>query len=545
MPPSKRNRGATLARSPPGSPIRPITKRPRQKTPELAPLPLLLPQRPIRATTTSMPTTFNSSQVDELETEEEEEEVSARVISESDSEESESEEEDDITQANEYLDQDLKELGLDRLDKEDNDQSDIEKEVSEEFKYSSFFRQSIIEGEVTILQTLKTTSILHLLIPVTARQGGCTRYCIATKRGSYKSKLAPLSEKGSMTQKRAKAARKELNRQILLQKSASSTKSTTQQSLITFFTPRPPSPSSKVLLKPSAPELILPLSDDSDISFTDDLSDDEFDQIVEEELQAEDKSIELDDLNDIEFLNSGRRELLLDSLIGDSVTLEQNTSTLKTYREVLITIKEELGNKRLTLLPQIRFEYSLIQQYVQNILKKSPRRGRIEASLLVAESNHPTGDGKTLARKIRALNLYYRTFGYLPIETRGGKQKNRSYLDNQDVFRACRTWLLAQKLATVTPTGFRYALNSEIMPRLLASAKKSKKSLLGNTTGTRKQPGKRPKSWKPLSKTATYKWLNRLGFHATEEKKGVYVDGHEMSRTGMVLGTKTVLAPEY
>jgi hypothetical protein len=65
------------------------------------------------------------------------------------------------------------------------------------------------------------------------------------------------------------------------------------------------------------------------------------------------------------------------------------------------------------------------------------------------------------------------------------------------------------------------------MPRLLTSAKKAKKPLLGNTTGTRKKTGKKPKEWKPLGKTATYKWLNRLGFYATEEKKGVYVDGHE------------------
>jgi hypothetical protein len=65
------------------------------------------------------------------------------------------------------------------------------------------------------------------------------------------------------------------------------------------------------------------------------------------------------------------------------------------------------------------------------------------------------------------------------------------------------------------------------MPRLLASAKKAKKPLLGLTTGTRKKPGKKPREWKPLGKTATYKWLNRLGFYATEEKKGVYVDGHE------------------
>ena len=65
------------------------------------------------------------------------------------------------------------------------------------------------------------------------------------------------------------------------------------------------------------------------------------------------------------------------------------------------------------------------------------------------------------------------------------------------------------------------------MPRLLASAKKSKKSLLGKTTGTRNNPGKKQKEWKSLSRTATYKWLNRLGFYATKEKKGVYVDGYK------------------
>ena len=138
-------------------------------------------------------------------------------------------------------------------------------------------------------------------------------------------------------------------------------------------------------------------------------------------------------------------------------------------------------------------------------MKKSPRRGRIEASLLVAQSNHPTADGKTLARKIRASFLYYRAYGSLPVETRGGKRKNRSYLDNEDVFRACRAWLLAQKLATVTPKRFRHALNSEIMPRLLASAKKAKKPLIRYTTSTRKNPGKKPKEWKPLGKIATYK----------------------------------------
>jgi hypothetical protein len=65
------------------------------------------------------------------------------------------------------------------------------------------------------------------------------------------------------------------------------------------------------------------------------------------------------------------------------------------------------------------------------------------------------------------------------------------------------------------------------MPCLLALAKTSKKFLLGKTTSTHNKPGKKLKKWKPLSKTATYKWLNCLGFYATKEKKGVYIDGHK------------------
>jgi hypothetical protein len=65
------------------------------------------------------------------------------------------------------------------------------------------------------------------------------------------------------------------------------------------------------------------------------------------------------------------------------------------------------------------------------------------------------------------------------------------------------------------------------MPRLLASAIKARKPFLRLTINTHKNLGKKPKEWKPLGKTAIYKWLNQLGFYITKEKKGVYIDGHE------------------
>jgi hypothetical protein len=86
----------------------------------------------------------------------------------------------------------------------------------------------------------------------------------------------------------------------------------------------------------------------------------EFNALIKAEFEVEDNFIKLDDLNDIEFINSGRRELLLDSLIGDAITLNLPFSMPKTYKEVLTLLKQQINNKRLLLLSCIRFKYSLI-----------------------------------------------------------------------------------------------------------------------------------------------------------------------------------------
>jgi hypothetical protein len=97
MPPLKRNKSATLAKSPSRSPIRPITKQPCQQTLEASGS-LPLPLRPTKAIVITTPTAFNSSQVNESEFKEEKR---AQVISESESKESEKE--DNINQANKFL----------------------------------------------------------------------------------------------------------------------------------------------------------------------------------------------------------------------------------------------------------------------------------------------------------------------------------------------------------------------------------------------------------------------------------------------------------
>jgi hypothetical protein len=102
--------------------------------------------------------------------------------------------------------------------------------------------------------------------------------------------------------------------------------------------------------------------------------------------------------------------------------------------------------------------------------------------------------------------FYYKTNGSLPLENRRRKRANKFYLDNENVFVIYRTWLLAQKIAIVIPNGFLYAINMQIIPRLLANAKKS---LLP----------KAKKAWKPFRHSVVYIWLYCFGFYKTKEKR--------------------------
>jgi hypothetical protein len=86
--------------------------------------------------------------------------------------------------------------------------------------------------------------------------------------------------------------------------------------------------------------------------------------------------------------------------------------------------------------------------------------------------------------------FYYKTYRLLLLKGRGGKQANKSYLDNENVFAACRTWLLAQKLVTIVPNAFRHAISTNIIPRLLVN---TKKPLVDKT-----------KPWTPLSQAVIY-----------------------------------------
>jgi hypothetical protein len=86
----------------------------------------------------------------------------------------------------------------------------------------------------------------------------------------------------------------------------------------------------------------------------------EFDAFIKAKFKTKNNFIKLDDLNNIKFINSGQKKLLLNSLINNAIILNLPFFTLKTYKEVLTLLKQQINNKRLFLLFCVYFKYSLI-----------------------------------------------------------------------------------------------------------------------------------------------------------------------------------------
>ncbi|KAF8303445.1 hypothetical protein DL93DRAFT_2066830, partial [Clavulina sp. PMI_390] len=144
-------------------------------------------------------------------------------------------------------------------------------------------------------------------------------------------------------------------------------------------------------------------------------------------------------------------------------------------------------------------QYQLLHGF-SNLCVKG--RKTIEASELIADVEHH-GSGKWFARRIRSMAKYYRCFGELPPEMRGGFRSNTSKLSDPNVKRECRKWLTSQRPGTITPAKFRAALNHQILPFLDIILPKE------------------------LSERTACRWLNKLGYVNTVLRKGIYYDGHE------------------
>ncbi|KAJ3524344.1 hypothetical protein NMY22_g11041 [Coprinellus aureogranulatus] len=130
---------------------------------------------------------------------------------------------------------------------------------------------------------------------------------------------------------------------------------------------------------------------------------------------------------------------------------------------------------------------------------------KVEASNHIALQWNDDVEGSAIgmARRIRALAVFYQRHEQLPLERRGGYKNARSLLKDEAVQSACRTWLTAQKVGSVTPDRFRNGLNDSILPGLNVSLKK------------------------PLCTKTALRWLIKLGWAPVPRRKGVYMDGHE------------------
>ena len=125
----------------------------------------------------------------------------------------------------------------------------------------------------------------------------------------------------------------------------------------------------------------------------------------------------------------------MDALIGEACGDDDMIEEPMSVQEVFIAVQSLLSDKKGLYAPRTFSDLSLLKQYTAQMLKKGEYHlGQYAASKLVAQSNHIKNDGKTLARRIRALFRHFKIFGGLLAETRGGKRKGSSYLDNEDVF---------------------------------------------------------------------------------------------------------------
>jgi hypothetical protein len=121
------------------------------------------------------------------------------------------------------------------------------------------------------------------------------------------------------------------------------------------------------------------------------------------------RDVQLREEQRLEDKDDGTNELLLDALIGTACGDDEALDVRMTYQEVLDDVDIKLAQTKELYTPRIIADLHLLRQYTQQLVKLGQYRlGRVDASLLVASSNHRFNDGKTLARRIRGLFNYYR-----------------------------------------------------------------------------------------------------------------------------------------
>ena len=183
----------------------------------------------------------------------------------------------------------------------------------------------------------------------------------------------------------------------------------------------------------------------------------------------------------------------LDDSLGSQATVT------KGWKELQEKIQNTLKKHHKTLSLSQQTQFMILINFATLLLKGY---SRAEASLQIAQM-HRSGEGIWFARRICELARHYQIFEELPIELRGGFRFSLSWLNDERVKTRVLLFLKNLPSGKVTPRALRKQVTDVIFPELGIQTKK------------------------PISLRTAQRWLIKLGWHHSQIKKGVYMDGHE------------------
>lgn len=136
------------------------------------------------------------------------------------------------------------------------------------------------------------------------------------------------------------------------------------------------------------------------------------------------------------------------------------------------------------------------------------------ASMVAAKQ---LGCGPSFACKLCELEPYILRHGRLPPPKKQACVEQKMLLNNEYIVQTLRNYLATLKVGEITPQQFTKHVNLMVLPFL---GYHGKHASISEVTGKH--------------------WLQKLGYHCKEVKKGLYIDGHE--RPDVIAQRKSYLA---
>lgn len=149
-------------------------------------------------------------------------------------------------------------------------------------------------------------------------------------------------------------------------------------------------------------------------------------------------------------------------------------------------------------------EYVKVRDRLLAGMGKRSQRPTQRASMVVAAR---MGKGPFFARQVRENTAYLLKYGQLPPLQTKKRPGGHSLIDNEAFLLSLRRYIALMGIGEITPFRLQKHVNNVIIPSLLSA-------LPNNTPQT-------------ISLRTAQSWLRKLGYFATQAKKGIYIDGHD------------------